>query len=252
MARKTKQIKDINLLENEENNTIEIEIPKNKFKIKQPFKLTEKQVELVKVIQNENSKIIFIESPSGCGKTYVAVLGALQLLNLNSSFDQIIYLRSIIEAGNKSLGALPGTIEEKTNAFAAPLWDKLDQLLNLSDIKKLTTEKYIEFSPINFLRGADWKNKIIILDEAQNLSFHEIETVLTRVGAGSKLIICGDSRQSDIGYKSGFEKIMQHFESHIESAKWGLEFFRFTTNDIVRAPFLKFIIEEMDKIKLNF
>jgi hypothetical protein len=181
--------------------------------------------------------------------TTTSVLGSLQLLNDNQSIEQILYIRSITESADKSIGALPGNFKEKTAPFAAPLIDKLEQLVSPKDVKELISSKQIEFAPINFLRGADWKNKIVILDEAQGLSIREFETVLTRLGANSKLIICGDARQSDIGRKSGFKKIMEHFSSCVESKKWGIESFQFTPEDILRSPFLKFVIEEMDKIK---
>ena len=219
--------------------------------IKIPFKLTEKQNDLIDVIQNEKTNIVFIEGCAGVGKTFLAVLGSLKLYNLDSTKEQILYIRSIAESADKSIGALPGTLKEKTAPFIAPLLDKLEQLVSPEKIKEMFTSKEIEFAPINFLRGADWKDKIVILDEAQGLSLKELETVITRLGKNSKLIICGDSRQSDIGHKSGFGKMMEHFASCIESAKWGLEFFKFTSDDIVRSPFLKFIIEEIDKMKLN-
>lgn len=217
--------------------------------IKPPFKLTEKQIELIKLIQNENVNIVFIEGCAGTTKSFSSILGALQLFNNNQSIEQILYIRSITESADKSIGALPGNFKEKTAPFAAPLIDKLEQLVSPKDVKELISSKQIEFAPINFLRGADWKNKIVILDEAQGLSIREFETVLTRLGANSKLIICGDARQSDIGRKSGFKKIMEHFSSCVESKKWGIESFQFTPEDILRSPFLKFVIEEMDKIK---
>jgi len=247
--KKRKKVKTFNEIE-EINIVDEIKIgDKPKMFIKTPFKLTEKQIELVKLIQNENTNIVFVEGACGTGKSFSAILGALQLFNNNDSYEKIIYIRSIVESADKSIGALPGNLKEKTAPFAAPLFDKMVQLLDEKMVKELFSTNQIEFSPINFLRGEDWKNRIIILDEAQDLSLREIETVMTRIGKNTKLIICGDSRQSDIGRKSGFLKVMNVFESAVDSKRWGIESFQFTIDDIVRSPFLKFIVEKFDEIK---
>jgi len=198
---KKQKIENINNIGLENGSIVETQSNDNRQKlyIKQPFKLTEKQIELIKTIQNENVKIVFIEGPAGSAKSFSSILGALQLFSNNLNYDKIIYIRSIVESADKSIGALPGTLEDKTAPFIGPLLDKLEQLMEAKDVKDMFKAKEIEFAPINFLRGADWKNKIIILDEAQDLSVKEIETVMTRLGKDSKLIICGDVRQSDIG-----------------------------------------------------
>ena len=98
--------------------------------------------------------------------------------------------------------------------------------------------------PINFLRGANWINKIIIADESQNFTFKELVTLITRIGENSKLIICGDMMQSDINGKTGFYDMIKLFDSEQSRGK-GIYCFCFTEDDILRSEILKYIVKTL-------
>jgi len=213
------------------------------------FKLTEKQKNIVNTAFDKNSKIIFINGPAGSSKTFLAVYCALHLFNTRS-YSEIKYIRTIAESGERALGALPGTVDEKFNPFMIPLYDKLDELIPLNQSKYLEQQKMIEALPVNFLRGATWKDMIVLIDECQNFSTKELITAITRIGENTKMFICGDSMQSDVGSKSGFVKIYDLFNNE-ESREKGIHCFEFTEEDILRSEILKFIIHILKKLDKN-
>ena len=218
--------------------------PFDKIKI-QGKRLTEKQKLFLELSTEETTKIMFVSGPAGSTKTYMAVMSALRCLQKDNSLD-LLYVRTAIESADKGLGALPGTIEEKFNPYMAPLEDKLEELLpSNSTIKRdLNSSGRVQAMPINFLRGANWTNKIVVADESQNFTFKELVTMITRLGENSKLFICGDSMQSDINGKSGFTPMVNIFNDE-ESKSKGIHTFWFTEEDIQRSEILKYIIYKL-------
>jgi phosphate starvation-inducible PhoH-like protein len=202
-----------------------------------------KQRELFKLTTAPKNTITFIGGPAGSAKTYLSVYSAMSLLSKNKDLD-LLYVRTVIESGDKGLGALPGDIEEKFNPYMSPLLDKLEEMLPHSEIHELMKAQRISAVPINYLRGASWKNKVVIADEAQNFTFKELTTLVTRIGEGTKLFICGDYMQSDINGKSGFEDMVRVFSGE-DCRKNGIHVFNFTTDDIFRSEILKFIIKKI-------
>ena len=217
-------------------------LKKKKIKIN-PVKFTEKQKQFLKLSIAKDTKAMFIRGPAGTTKTYLAVYSALQLFNINNDYD-IIYIRTIAESGEKGLGALPGDVVEKFNPFMLPLNDKLEEMITPQERSFLEQKKIINALPINFLRGSNWIDKIIIADESQNFTFKELTTLITRIGKNSKLFICGDPMQSDINGKSGFDRMSDIFNNQ-ESADNGIHCFDFTKEDILRSEILKFIVEKI-------
>ena len=141
-----------------------IEIPQLKQSIPiQSKKLTENQKLFLSKALDHKVKLIFINGPAGSTKTYMAVYSALRLLSAYNALD-LLYVRSVIESADKGLGALPGDLDEKFNPYMAPLEDKLWEMLpqNTRIKKELMEEGRIKAMPINFIRGADWKNKIVV------------------------------------------------------------------------------------------
>lgn len=210
------------------------------------IKLTDKQKSLAQIVFDKNTKIILINGVAGSSKTFMAVYCALHLLNSNSNYE-IKYIRTIAESGDRSFGALPGTVNEKFNPFMMPLYDKLDELIPIVQSKFLEEQQIIEAFPINFLRGTTWRDKIVIADEVQNFSTKELITLMTRIGENTKLFICGDSMQSDIGNKSGFMRVFDLFNNE-ESEKNGIYCFEFSEEDIMRSEILKYIIKVFKKL----
>ena len=208
--------------------------------------LTPKQIELLNLLQNKTTKLVFISGPAGTAKTYTSILAGLTLLN-HKRVSEIIYVRSIVESSDSKLGFLPGEMDEKMSPYIQPLIDKLEELLPKHDIDKLKKEERIHGFPINFLRGLSWNAKCIVADEAQNMSKKELITLITRVGEFSKLFICGDPDQSDINGKSGFVPMMNVFDDE-ESRNNGIYVFKFDEDDIVRSGLVKFILKKLKNV----
>jgi len=208
--------------------------------------LTPKQIELLNLLQNKTTKLVFISGPAGTAKTYTSILAGLTLLN-HKRVSEIVYVRSIVESSENKLGFLPGEMDEKMSPYIQPLIDKLEELLPKHDIDKLKKEERIHGFPINFLRGLSWNAKCIVADEAQNMSKKELITLITRVGEFSKLFICGDPDQSDINGKSGFVPMMNVFDDE-ESRNNGIYVFKFDEDDIVRSGLVKFILKKLKNV----
>ena len=222
-------------------------LTKTNIKLKK-IALTEKQTQLLKIIFDNDSKIIFISGPAGTSKTYVAIYGALQLYNMNNERG-ITYVRTIAESGEKSLGALPGEMAEKINPYMMPMNEKLDELLIPGQASILKEKEIVKGMPINYLRGASWRDEIVIADESQNFTFKELTTLMTRLGEGSKLIICGDPMQSDINGRSGFADMYSLFNDE-ESKQQGIHTFHFGPEDIKRSEILKYVISKIQSKKI--
>ena len=241
MPRRKKKPEIVNEAEIEK---IRKSLTKTNIKLKK-IALTEKQKQLLKIIFDNDSKIIFISGPAGTSKTYVAIYGALQLYNMNNERG-ITYVRTIAESGEKSLGALPGEMAEKINPYMMPMNEKLDELLIPGQASTVKEKEIVKGMPINYLRGASWRDEIVIADESQNFTFKELTTLMTRLGEGSKLIICGDPMQSDINGKSGFADMYSIFNDD-ESKEQGIHTFYFGPEDIKRSEILKYVIQKIQK-----
>ena len=209
------------------------------------FNFTQNQVDFLKTAISDESKLMFLAGPAGTAKTYMAVYSAIQVL-INSGLERdILYIRSIAESAEKSIGSLPGSIDEKFGVFAGPFYDKLDEMLNVTDIKMLREKGHFTCMPVNFVRGSNCNDTIVIIDEAQNFSYAELMTVLTRIGENSKIFICGDMMQADVR-RSGFSEIFNAFDDE-ESEENGIFCTQFGVEDIKRSEILKFIVSKLEK-----
>lgn len=218
--------------------------PTSKIRIKKKnFKFSNKQVHLLDLLLDPENKIIFISGEAGTSKTYMALYASIEMMSQDAEKD-LLYVRSIIESAEKGLGSLPGDIAEKFDPFLMPLYDKMEEIVMPQDVLSLKAEGRIAAMPINFMRGASWANKIVVADEAQNFTFKELTTLITRIGEGSKLIICGDCMQSDIGSGTGFSPMLKIFNDE-ESKERGIQTFFFLEEDIVRSDILKFLIKKL-------
>lgn len=230
----------------------EVIIPQMRSELKfkeRKFKFTEKQQQLLKILLSEESKIVFIAGPAGTSKTFMAVYAALNLINHNEK--DIVYIRTIAESGEKSLGSLPGTVGEKFQPYLLPLEDKIQEIIEHTDAHSLKDDGRISATPINFLRGSTLTDKIIIADEVQNFTAKEITTLITRIGEGSKIFLCGDFMQSDIKSKNGFFDFFNLFSDE-ESAQRGIFSFEFTEEDIKRSEILKFVVKKINTLNLRY
>ena len=207
--------------------------------------LTVRQKEFLALAADKSTKIIFVSGPAGTAKTYLAVLHALNMLNEKRVSD-LIYIRSAVECSERSIGLLPGSLDEKIGVYLQPLVDKLEELLPKNEIELLKKEERITGMPISFLRGLNWNAKVIIGDEFQNCTFKEIMTFMTRIGEFSKVFILGDIEQSDINGRSGLLKAINIFDDE-ESRANGIFVFKFDETDVVRSGIVKFIIQKIRK-----
>jgi phosphate starvation-inducible protein PhoH len=206
--------------------------------------VTDRQQELIDIILDKNTKVVFISGPAGTSKTWCALYAALQLLNRKTISD-VLYTRTIIESASKSLGSLPGELGSKIEPFMMPLHDKLQEFLPKAQIDALLKDNRVQGLVVNHLRGASFNAKCMIFDEAQNALFAELVTAITRIGQHSKLIFVGDPDQSDINGRSGFQKMYDLFNDDSSKSE-GIHTFNFTKEDIVRSGVLRYICERIE------
>ena len=156
-------------------------------------------------IQNPDINLVTICGVAGTGKTLLALAGALEQ---RGQYEQIILARPIVALSNRDLGFLPGNAEEKVNPYMQPLWDNLNYIKNqfgvnerkYRAIEEMRENGKIQICPLAYIRGRSLSNVIFIVDEAQNLTPHEIKTIITRAGENTKIILTGDVRQIDTPY----------------------------------------------------
>ncbi|MCH2197793.1 MAG: PhoH family protein [Flavobacteriales bacterium] len=156
-------------------------------------------------IMNPDVSLVTISGVAGTGKTLLALAGSLEQKN---RFDQIILARPIVPLSNKDIGFLPGDAEEKVNPYMQPLWDNLNYIKSqfgenekkYRTIEEMKSQGRIQISPLAYIRGRSLSNVIFIVDEAQNLTPHEVKTIITRAGENCKIILTGDVRQIDTPY----------------------------------------------------
>lgn len=253
MARKLrkKEVVDSNIDEYVLLNNIETSTKKEWFlnyKIHNQFKLNDVHNSFMEMLLYKDTKMVFVDGPAGSGKSYLAVYGALQML-LKKQINQIVYIRSIVESASKSMGSLPGELQDKFQPWSLPLIEKLDELVGSKIGGELIRNNYIKCMPVNFVRGLTFRDSVVIVDESQNLTTAELTTILTRFGENTKYVVIGDSFQSDIGAsKNGFSKIRNVFNTP-ESEEKGIHNFIFSENEVVRSQILKFIVKRLETIQ---
>lgn len=217
------------------------------FKIVQKYKLTDTHNSLVELGYRDKTKMLFIDGPAGTAKTYCASLLALNLLK-SHRMGEIVYIRSIVESASKSMGALPGEVDDKFLPWTLPLMEKMNELLSSSEVKHLFDKDIIRAVPVNYVRGLTFTDAVVIVDEAQNLTFSEITTILTRFGENTKMLVIGDTKQSDINGRSGFRPIYNCFNDE-ESEDQGIYCFKLSEQDIMRSEILRFIVKKIEANK---
>jgi phosphate starvation-inducible PhoH-like protein len=172
---------------------------------------------------------VFILGPAGTGKTYVTATYAADRYTLKE-IDKIVITRPHVAVG-KDLGYLPGTLEEKTYPWALPVLDVLIKHLGKGAVETGIKNDNIEMAPLALMRGRSFDNSFIIVDEAQNITTHELKMLLTRVGEGSTIVLNGDVQQSDLKEADGLSKVIQLAKKHMLS----VPVVEFGVDDIVRS-----------------
>ena len=198
-------------------------------------------------IKNINKyEINFGIGDAGTGKTYIAVAAAVEAL-LSDKVQRIVLIRPAVEAGEK-LGFLPGDLSQKVDPYLRPLYDGLYEMLGIEKTTKLIEKEVIEVAPLAYLRGRTLNNSFIIMDESQNTTVEQMKMVLTRIGFGSQAVINGDLTQIDLPkhITSGLDHVI-----HVLIETDGIGITRFSSNDVVRHPLVRKIIDAYKKFELN-
>jgi phosphate starvation-inducible PhoH-like protein len=224
-----------------EDNIVPVHTKSNALKLKldhmKTFKpLTDNQKKFFDAY-NIGDYFIALLGAAGTGKSFCAVYKALEeVMHFGNPFKKIIIVRSAVQS--RDLGFTPGSVEDKMSLYEQPYIQIASQLFDRKDAyQRLKEQDYVEFISTSFVRGCSFDNSIVIVDEVQNLSFEECDTIITRVGHESKIIFCGDYRQTDLKRnhdKSGlkkFHEIAKRMNSFTE--------IEFTTDDIVRSSLVK-------------
>lgn len=201
---------------------------------------TENQQKLVK--EFESSDLVFALGPAGSGKTYVAIALAVRALK-NKEVKKIILSRPAVEAGEK-LGFLPGDMKDKIDPYLQPLYDALQDMIPAAKLKEYMESNVIQIAPLAFMRGRTLSDAVIILDEAQNTTTHQIKMFLTRLGLNGKMIVTGDMTQIDlpVAQTSGLVQAIR-----ILKDVPGIGKVEFTKKDIVRHKLVQRIVEAYEK-----
>jgi phosphate starvation-inducible protein PhoH len=181
---------------------------------------------------------IALHGVAGTGKTFIALYKAIEeVLDKSNPFNKIIIVRSAVPS--REVGHLPGDLNEKTEIYRQPYQQICTTLFGRPDAyQRLEEQHHIEFISTSFIRGMSFDDAIIIVDEMQNLTFEEIDTVMTRVGYRSKIIWCGDYRQTDLNKrKNDMSGILKFFDIAMHMKAFTR--IEFTADDIVRSSLVK-------------
>ena len=208
------------------------------FKIKRPFYFNPKHREFYDCIKDPKTKMGFDDGPAGSMKTYIAVYAGLELIK-QEEFERLVYIRSVTESAERSLGSLPGEIDDKFSPYAIPLQEKIIEISDAGTYNMLKQKGVVEAIPVNFVRGLTFNKTLVVVDEAQNLSRKELTTILTRFGRYSKYVVIGDSNQADVN-KSGYREIFNMFNTK-QCTDNDIFSFEFGIPEIARSKILRFI-----------
>lgn len=191
----------------------------------------------------ENS-ITLCHGVAGCGKTHIAIGMAVEYL-LEEKVKKIVITRPVVESGEK-IGYLPGTAEEKLHPYLLPILDEIHYFMSAGEYNSHKLNHRIEVVPLGLMRGRNFHNTFIVADECQNASYDQLKMLLTRLGTESKMVLTGDTSQSDLAKfaRGGFATIME--------ALYGLEgigISHLDYSDIVRNPIIEKILLRLDNIE---
>ena len=213
--------------------------------------LTESQKELFRCYQNNQNLVAY--GCAGTGKTFITLYNALKdVMDMKSPYEKIYIVRSLV--ATIEIGFLPGDHEDKSSLYQIPYKNMVKYMFELpteADFEmlygNLKTQGTISFWSTSFIRGTTLDNAIVIVDEFQNLNYHELDSIITRIGENSKIMFCGDATQSDLtksAEKNGiadFMKILRIMPS-VDIIEFGVE-------DIVRSGLVKeYLLAKMETI----
>jgi phosphate starvation-inducible PhoH-like protein len=201
---------------------------------------TNNQKEYIRTVA-ENT-ITFCQGLAGSGKTHIAIGMALEYL-LDDKVKKIIITRPILEAGEK-IGYLPGSAEEKLHPYLLPILDEINHFISPAQYVSLRLNNKIEVVPLGLMRGRNFHNSFIVADECQNASYEQLKMLLTRTGQQSKMVLTGDTAQSDLS-----KHLQGGFLDMINALKnvGGIGYSKLESCDIVRNPIISDILLKLEE-----
>ena len=216
------------------------------FKLKNIEPLTQNQKLSFEAYQN--GKNLLLHGIAGTGKSFISLYLALnQILSENSQYKKLVIVRSVVPT--RDMGFLPGNSKEKAKVYEAPYYAICTELFGRSDsYDYLKSKNLVDFISTSFIRGITLNDCIIVVDEIANMTLHELDSVITRVGKNCKIVFCGDFRQSDFT-KEHEKNGLVDFMRIIERMK-SFTFIDFNEQDIVRSSMVKDYIIQKDRLKI--
>ena len=205
---------------------------------------TVNQEHYILALLNTDTDIVISTGPAGTGKTYLAVLAAIKALRTRQ-IERIVLTRPAVGVDDEKHGFLPGDLNAKMEPWTRPLLDVLREFYSVKEIEYMLGEQIIEIAPLAFMRGRTFKNSWIILDEAQNATPNQLKMLLTRIGAGSKIVITGDVEQTD--RRKADNGLMDIEQRVLKFPIPNLELCKFTLVDVQRHRLIEHIIKMYDQ-----
>ena len=201
----------------------------------------------------EEGKHMFIYGAAGTGKTFTVLYNALKdCLKDDPTYDSVYMVRSLV--ATREIGFLPGSHDDKADIYQIPYKNMVKYMFELGTDEEfdmlygaLKAQETIKFWSTSFLRGVTLDNAVIVIDEMQNLNFHELDSIITRVGENSRIIFCGDGKQSDLtkDYERGG---IHDFMRILERMEQDFELIEMTTDDIVRSGLVRNYLVTKDQL----
>jgi phosphate starvation-inducible PhoH-like protein len=189
------------------------------------------QESYILALQNEATDVVVVSGPAGTGKTYLAILAAIQAMR-NRECDRIVLCRPNVSIEDEQHGFLPGDLNQKLAPWVRPMVDVLHEFYAVKEVEGMLADQIVEFAPLGYMRGRTFKNTWIIADEMQNATPTQLKMLLTRIGVGSKIVVTGDIEQTD--RKSVDNGLMDLQEKLSKSPTEGIETCYFDNRDIQR------------------
>ena len=196
----------------------------------------------------DNSKNLMLHGIAGTGKSFISLyLSLKEVMKSDSKYKRVVIIRSVVPT--RDMGFLPGNNKEKAKVYEAPYYAICTELFGRGDAYDVLKSKgTVEFITSSFIRGITLNDSIIVVDEIANMTLHELDSIITRVGKNCKILFCGDFRQSDFT-KDHERNGLVDFMRIIERMK-SFEFIDFDQNDIVRSSMVKEYIITKDRLKV--
>jgi phosphate starvation-inducible PhoH-like protein len=190
----------------------------------------------------DSTKHLILHGLAGTGKTFISSYLAFDDM-AKGAFEKLVIIRSAVPT--RDIGFLPGTEKEKSSVYEEPYKDIANEIFGRGDAYGILKQKsLVEFMTTSFIRGITLKHAVILIDECQNMSFHELDSIITRIGQGCRVIFCGDFRQADLK-QNGMQDFMK-----ILKRMGDFDFIEFEVEDIVRSEFVKNYIIAKNELNL--